>query len=113
MSDEEKASRARTIDTKQKQLQRDADDAQTSYAADMQEEIAKIEQKLGPVVMKYVQQNGFTMLLDNHWSAATGRTEIPVGPGNGHLGGSGRGLQRHHSGDCGSAASSRCKAGGS
>ena len=65
MTDEEKASRARTIDTKQKQLQRDADDAQSSFAADMQEEIAKIEQKLGPVVMKYVQQNGFTMLLNN------------------------------------------------
>src|ERR1035441_5295928 len=61
MTDEEKASRARTIDTKQKQLQRDADDAQSAFAADMQEVIAKIEPKLGPVVMKYVQQNGFTI----------------------------------------------------
>ena len=65
MTDEEKASRARTIDTKQKQLQRDADDAQSAFATDMQEVIAKIEPKLGPVVMKYVQQNGFTMLLNN------------------------------------------------
>jgi outer membrane protein len=65
MADDEKASRARTIDTKQKQLQRDADDAQSSFAADMQEVIAKIGQKLGPVVVKYVQQNGFTMLLNN------------------------------------------------
>ena len=92
MSEEEKAARARTIDTKQKQLQRDADDAQTSYTADMQEEIAKIEQKLGPVVMKYVQQNGFTMLLEQYRPAATGWTGLPVGPGNGHLAGSGRGL---------------------
>src|ERR1035441_6953574 len=37
MSDEEKASRARDIDTKQKQLQRDADDAQTSYNSDTSE----------------------------------------------------------------------------
>jgi len=65
MSEEEKASRARVIETKQKQLQRDADDAQTAYAADVQEAIGKVANKLGPVVMKYVQQNGYTMLLDN------------------------------------------------
>lgn len=65
MSDEEKASRARTIDTKQKQLQRDADDAQTGYGTDVQEVITKIEGKLAPVIVKYVQQNGYTMLLDN------------------------------------------------
>jgi outer membrane protein len=65
MSDEEKASRARDIDTKQKQLQRDADDAQTSYNSDVSDAIGKILQKLGPIVVKYVQQNGYTMLLDN------------------------------------------------
>jgi outer membrane protein len=65
MSDEEKASRARDIDTKQKQLQRDADDAQTSYNSDVSDAIAKILQKFGPVVVKYVQENGYTMLLDN------------------------------------------------
>jgi outer membrane protein len=65
MSDEEKASRARTIDTKQKQLQRDADDAQTAFGTEMQEAIGKVAQKLGPVVIKYVQQNGYTLLLDN------------------------------------------------
>jgi outer membrane protein len=64
MTDAEKASRARTIDTKQKQLQRDADDAQTAFGSDMQDAIGKIEQKLGPLVMKYVQQNGYTLLLD-------------------------------------------------
>ena len=64
MTDAEKASRARTIDTKQKQLQRDADDAQTAFGGDMQDAIGKIEQKLGPLVMKYVQQNGYTLLLD-------------------------------------------------
>jgi outer membrane protein len=65
MSDDEKATRARTIDTKQKQLQRDADDAQTGYGTDVQEAIVKIEGKLAPVIVKYVQQNGYTMLLDN------------------------------------------------
>jgi outer membrane protein len=65
MPEEEKASRARAIDTKQKQLQRDADDAQTAFGTEMQDAVAKIAQKLGPVLIKYVQQNGYTMLLDN------------------------------------------------
>ena len=81
MSEEEKASRARTIDTKQKQLQRDAEDAQTSFASDMQDEIAKIEQKLGPVVMKYVQANGFTMLLDNTGPPQQGGMAVLWAPG--------------------------------
>jgi outer membrane protein len=65
MSDEEKATRARDVDTKQKQLQRDADDASTAYNADAQDAIAKILRKLGPVVLKYVQDNGYNLLLDN------------------------------------------------
>jgi outer membrane protein len=65
MSDEERASRARTIDTKQKQLQRDSDDASTTYNSDLQDAIGKVAKNLGPVVVKYVQQNGYTMLLDN------------------------------------------------
>jgi outer membrane protein len=65
MTDEEKASRARDIDAKQKKLQRDADDAQTSYNADVTEAIGKVIRKLGPVVVKYVQDNGYNLLLDN------------------------------------------------
>jgi len=65
LSEDERASRLRTIDTKQKQLSRDAEDAQAAYSADVQESVGKIAQKLGPIVIKYVQQNGYTMLLDN------------------------------------------------
>src|SRR5580704_4828650 len=65
MTDEERASRARAIDTKQKQYQRDGEDASNAYQAEVQDAIGKVAQKLGPVVMKFVQQNGFTMLLDN------------------------------------------------
>jgi outer membrane protein len=81
MSDDEKASRARTIDTKTKQLQRDADDAQTAYNTDLQEEIAKVAQKLGPVVIKYVQQNGYTMLLDNTGQPQQGGISVLWAPG--------------------------------
>ena len=65
MSDEEKASRARTIDTKQKQLQRDGEDATNAFNAELQDTLGVVEKKLGPVVIKYVQDNGYTLLLDN------------------------------------------------
>lgn len=81
MGDDEKASIARDIDTKQKQLQRDADDAQNSYASDVQEELAKVEKKLGPIVVKYVQQNGYTMLLDNTGQPQQGGLNILWAPG--------------------------------
>jgi outer membrane protein len=74
MPDEERASRARAIDVKQKQYQRDGEDATNSYNADVQEAIGKVAQKLGPVVMKYVQQNGYTMLLDNNGQQQGGLT---------------------------------------
>jgi Skp family chaperone for outer membrane proteins len=65
MSDEEKASRARTIDTKQKQYQRDGEDATNAFNAELQDTLGIVEKKLGPVVIKYVQDNGYTLLLDN------------------------------------------------
>lgn len=74
MTDDERASRARTIDTKQKQYQRDAEDATNAYNSDVQETIGKVAQKMGPVVIKYVQQNGYTMLLDNNGQQQGGLT---------------------------------------
>lgn len=65
MSDDDRQSRARDIDTKTKQLQRDSDDASSSYNADVQDALSKIAKKLGPTVMKYVQENGYTILLNN------------------------------------------------
>ncbi|QHS52328.1 OmpH family outer membrane protein [Edaphobacter sp. 12200R-103] len=72
MPEDERASRARTLDLKQKQYQRDSEDAANAYNADVQEAIGKVAQKLGPVVMKYVQQNGYTMLLDNNGAPQQG-----------------------------------------
>jgi outer membrane protein len=65
MTQEEKDSRARTIDTKQKQLQRDGEDATAAFNSDMQDSLGKVAQKMGPIVLKYVQQNGYTLLLDS------------------------------------------------
>lgn len=65
LSEAERASKLRAIDTKEKQLQRDGEDAQNSYNGELQETIGGVAKKLGPVVIKYVQENGYTMLLDN------------------------------------------------
>jgi outer membrane protein len=65
MSETDRNSRLRAIDTKEKQLQRDGQDASTAYNADVQDALGKVAKKLGPIVVKYVQQNGYTMLLDN------------------------------------------------
>lgn len=62
--DEERVKRLKDIDTKQKALQRDAEDAQNAYQADLQEAYSKIAQKVGGAAVKYAQENGFTMLLD-------------------------------------------------
>jgi len=76
MSDEERASRTRTIDTKQKQLQRDGDDATTAFNGELQETLGVVEKKLGPIVIKYVQDNGYTMLLDNTGQPAQGGLSV-------------------------------------
>ena len=64
LSDAERASRLKAIDTKDKQYQRDADDAQTSYNADLQEALGKVAQKVNVVMLSYVGKNGYTMLLN-------------------------------------------------
>ena len=65
MSDDDRATRARDIDTKEKQLQRDTDDATSAYNSDVQDALGKVAKKLGPTVIKYVQENGYTILLNN------------------------------------------------
>ncbi len=65
MSEDERASRARTIDTKQKQLQRDGEDATNAFNAELQDTLGAVAKKMGPIVIKYVQDNGYTLLLDN------------------------------------------------
>lgn len=63
-SDEERTSRLKAIDTKEKQLNRDAEDAQNSYQSDVQEALGRISQKVGQTAVKYAQENGFTLMLN-------------------------------------------------
>lgn len=64
LSDEDRQSRVRTIDAKQKQLQRDGEDAQAAYQNDLQEAYQRIAGKVNAVTQKYVSDNGYTLLLD-------------------------------------------------
>lgn len=64
LPDDERATRLRNIDTKEKQLNRDAEDASTAYNAEWQEALSKVAQKIAASMKTYAQQSGFTMLLD-------------------------------------------------
>lgn len=61
--DTEKQARLATIDAKEKQLNLDAETLQNTSGAEMQDVMGKIAQKVSPVVTKYLQQSGFTMML--------------------------------------------------
>jgi Skp family chaperone for outer membrane proteins len=54
----------KTIDAKEKQLNHEAEDAQTAYNADLQESYGKIAAKVSDSLKKYVSENGYTLLLD-------------------------------------------------
>ena len=55
----------KSIETKQKSLQRSAEDAQNEFQQQQNEIAGRIMQKLAPVVMKYLADNGYGLLLDN------------------------------------------------
>jgi outer membrane protein len=63
-TDAERAAKMKTLDSKQKQLDRETEDARTSYQADLQEAYSKVAQKVNQVLLNYVQTNGYTLLLD-------------------------------------------------
>jgi outer membrane protein len=63
-TDDERARRLRTIDEKEKQLQRDQEDASNAYQGDMQEALGKVAQKVGASAVKYAKDNGFTMIVN-------------------------------------------------
>ena len=63
-TDDQRATLIKNIDTKEKNLQRDAEDAQNSYQSDLQEAYGKVAQKVGGEAVKYVQAHGFTLLLN-------------------------------------------------
>ena len=64
ITDEAKAKLLREIDTKEKELNHQAEDAQTAYNAEWQEGLAGVAQKIAGTMKKYAADSGFTLLLD-------------------------------------------------
>jgi outer membrane protein len=64
LSDGERASRAKTIDDKKKQLQRQGEDAQNDFQGEMQEMYNGVASKVYDVLSTYAQAQGYTLVLD-------------------------------------------------
>ena len=64
LSDEEKGRQAKAIDTKQKALQRNLEDAQAEFQQAEQDVINRIGTKMVAVLEKYANANGFAVVLD-------------------------------------------------
>jgi len=64
LSDNERATRAKTIDDKKKQLDRSAEDAQNDFQNEMQELYNNLASKVYDVLAAYAQQHGYTLVLD-------------------------------------------------
>jgi Skp family chaperone for outer membrane proteins len=83
LSDAERASRLKSIDTKEKSMNRDAEDATQAYQADVQEAYGKVATKVNVIMRKYVEDNGYTLLLDVSgqqtvvlWATAKANTDV-------------------------------------
>ena len=64
LSDTDRAQKLKTIDDKQKTLQRDGEDAQNDFQQEIQQTYAALAQKVYGSVQSYAQQNGYTLVLD-------------------------------------------------
>ena len=72
LSDAERAKRAKTLDDKEKQLKRDAGDAQNDFQNEMQQTFTTVAEKVGQAMTAYAQENGYTVVLDG------GNQQTPV-----------------------------------
>lgn len=64
MNDDARASLVRQIESKQKTLSRNQEDAQNDFVGQQNEIAQKIMQKLGPVIDKYAKENGLGLIVD-------------------------------------------------
>lgn len=64
LSEADRASKAASLDTKKKQLDRDTEDAQTDYQQAMQDVFNGVASKVYDVMEAYVKEQGYTLVLD-------------------------------------------------
>jgi outer membrane protein len=69
MNEDARNNLLKSIETKQKSLQRAAEDAQADYQQQQNEIAQRILQKMAPVIDKYAKANGYGLLFDssNPW----------------------------------------------
>jgi len=63
-SDEVRAAKLREIDTKEKHLNQDAQEASEAYNAEVQEQLSQVAKKIAEVVNIYAEGSGYTLVLD-------------------------------------------------
>jgi Skp family chaperone for outer membrane proteins len=64
LNDDARNGMVRDIETKQKALQRKAEDAQTEFQQERDEIASKILQKMGPVLADYAKRGNYAVILD-------------------------------------------------
>lgn len=64
LSETERAAKAKSLDEKKKQLDRDVEDARNSFQQDMQDMYNSLQQKVYDVLQSYAEQQGITLVLD-------------------------------------------------
>ena len=69
MNDQARATLVKQIETKQKSLDRQVQDAREDFQSQQNEVAQRILQKLAPMLMTYAQENGYGIILDtsNPW----------------------------------------------
>lgn len=76
LSDSERANRTKSIDDKEKSLQRSAEDAQNDFQQDLQQTYNQLAEKVFAVMQAYASQNGYSVVIDA--SAASQQAPNPV-----------------------------------
>jgi outer membrane protein len=65
LNDDARGNLVRQIDTKQKALERSAQDFREDAGAQQQEIAQKLLQKMAPILVKYIKDNGYGLVIDN------------------------------------------------
>jgi outer membrane protein len=72
LSDAQRATKAKQLDDKQKELKRTGEDAQGDFQQDMQQTFAAVAGKVAETVDSYAKEHGYTLVLDG------GNQQLPV-----------------------------------
>lgn len=72
LTDADRATKAKQLDDKQKELKRTGEDAQSDFQQDMQQTFATVAGKVAETLDAYAKEHGYTVVLDG------GNQQVPV-----------------------------------